>query len=396
MTTDGNRSDAHIDPKSDSKSEPPNDSAADQKAAPSGKSHRKWLVILVALVALAALAWWGVNWWQTGRFMQETDNAYVRTDSVAIRAELPARVAEVAVNANQTVKRGDLLLRLDDQSYRDQVTQAEAQQAVAAASITQAHRQVAFQQAAIDQTTAQQQAAQASVDQARQHLERSSSLAANNYASRQQREDDQAALRVAEAHLAESQATVISARRQLAVAESDVARAEANLDAASADLDYARHQLDKTRIVAPRDGVIGNLSVEVGTLAQPSLTLLQLVPLESAYITANFKETQLERIRIGQLVEVHLDAYPDITYHGIVDSLSPATGTEFSLLPQDNATGNFNKIVQRVPVKIRITGPEAALPDLRAGLSAVPTIDTRELDPQAQPLTPAATAQAGS
>lgn len=396
MTTDGNRSDAHIDPKSDSKSEPPNDSAADQKAASSGKSHRKWLVILVALVALAALAWWGVNWWQTGRFMQETDNAYVRTDSVAIRAELPARVTEVAVNANQMVKRGDLLLRLDDQSYRDQVTQAEAQQAVAAASITQSRRQVAFQQAAIDQTTAQQQAAQASVDQARQHLERSSSLAANNYASRQQREDDQAALRVAEAHLAESQATVISARRQLAVAESDVARAEANLDAASADLDYVRHQLDKTRIVAPRDGVIGNLSVEVGTLAQPSLTLLQLVPLESAYITANFKETQLERIRIGQPVEVHLDAYPDITYHGIVDSLSPATGTEFSLLPQDNATGNFNKIVQRVPVKIRITGPEAALPDLRAGLSAVPTIDTRELDPQAQPLTPAATAQAGS
>ncbi len=368
--------------------EPPDErqsshAVAGQGAHSSGKTSRKLLAVVAAgLIGLAALFWWGVGWWQTGRFMEETDNAYVRTDSVAVRAELSARVVEVAVDDNQTVKQGDMLIRLDAESYRDQVTQAEAQQAVAAASIVQSHRQVDLQQAAIDQATAQQQAAQANLDQARQHLERSSSLAANNYGSRQQREDDQAALSVAQAKLAESQAAVVSARRQLAVAESDVTRAEANLDAASADLDYARHQLDKTRIVAPRDGVIGNLRVEIGTLAQPSLTLLQLVPIESAYVAANFKETQLERIRVGQPVAVHLDAYPDITYEGIVDSLSPATGTEFSLLPQDNATGNFNKIVQRVPVKIRVTGPTEALSQLRAGLSAVPEIDTRHLEPQ--------------
>ncbi|MCD1585415.1 HlyD family secretion protein [Halomonas sp. IOP_14] len=367
--------------------EPPDErqsshTVAGQDAHSSGKTSRKLLAMVAGIIVLAALIWWGMGWWQTGRFMEETDNAYVRTDSVAVRAELSARVVEVAVDDNQTVKQGDLLIRLDAESYRDQVTQAEAQQAVAAASIAQSHRQVDLQQAAIDQATAQQQAAQANLDQARQHLERSSSLAANNYGSRQQREDDQAALSVAQAKLAESQAAVVSARRQLAVAESDVTRAEANLDAASADLDYARHQLDKTRIVAPRDGAIGNLRVEVGTLAQPSLTLLQLVPIESAYVAANFKETQLERIRVGQPVAVHLDAYPDITYEGIVDSLSPATGTEFSLLPQDNATGNFNKIVQRVPVKIRVTGPTEALSQLRAGLSAVPEIDTRHLEPQ--------------
>jgi len=346
-----------------------------------GKSSGKMLVALAVLIALAALGWWGLGWWQTGRFMEETDNAYVRTDSVAVRAELSARVAEVAVDDNQTVKQGDLLVRLDAETYRDQVTQAEAQQAVAAASIAQSRRQVDLQQAAIDQANAQIAASQADVDQARQHLERSSSLAANNYGSRQQREDDQAALRVAEANLAKSRAAVVSAQRQLAVAESDVTRAEANLDAANADLDYARHQLDKTRIVAPRDGVVGNLRVEAGTLAQPSLTLLQLVPIESAYVAANFKETQLERIRVGQPVEVHLDAYPDTTFDGVVDSLSPATGTEFSLLPQDNATGNFNKIVQRVPVKIRITGPVESLGQLRAGLSAVPEVDTRDLTP---------------
>ncbi|MFG6178769.1 efflux RND transporter periplasmic adaptor subunit [Halomonas sp. THAF12] len=351
--------------------------------AGSGRRSRGRIIAgLGALVALAALAWWAIGWWQVGRFLEETDNAYVRTDSVAVRAELSARVVEVAVDDNQRVQEGDLLVRLDDESYQDRVSQAAAQQAVAAAAIVQAQRQVALQRAAIDQAEAQVQAAEADVEQARQHLERSDSLVARNYASRQQREDDQAALRVAEASLAESQAALVSARRQLAVAESEVGQAEANRDAAAADLAYARHQLDKTRLLAPRDGVVGNLTVEAGTLAQPSLTLLQLVPIESAYVAANFKETQLERMRVGQPVEVHLDAYPDITYHGVVDSLSPGTGTEFSLLPQDNATGNFNKIVQRVPVKIRVTSPEEALGRLRAGLSAVPEVDTRDLDPE--------------
>ena len=352
-----------------------------QEAHTDKKSKGKILAVIIVLIALGALIWWGVGWWQTGRFMAETDNAYVRTDSVAVRAELSARVAQVAVHDNQTVSQGDLLIRLDDASYRDQLAQARAQQAVAAASIVQSQRQIALQQASIDQANAQVDAAEADVGQARQHLERSSSLAASNYGSRQQNEDDQTTLRVAEANLAQTRAAVISARRQLEVAESDVTRAEANLDAAGADFDYAQHQLDKTRIVAPRAGIIGNLQVKAGALAQPSLTLLQLVPIESAYVAANFKETQLERIRVGQPVNIHLDAYPNITYQGVVDSLSPATGTEFSLLPQDNATGNFNKIVQRVPVKIRFTGPQDALNLLRAGLSAVPEIDTRNLEP---------------
>ncbi|MCS2609955.1 HlyD family secretion protein [Halomonas dongshanensis] len=350
---------------------------------------RRIIFLLAAAAALGLLAVWAFNWWQVGRFMASTDNAYVRTDSVAVRAELSARVVEVAVDDNQWVRRGDVLLRLDDASYRDQVTQAEAQQAVAAAAIVQARRQVALQEAAIDQAMTQVDAAQADLDRARQHLDRSSSLAANNYGSQQQREDDQSALRVAQANLANSEAAVVSAQRQLAVAESDVTRAEANLDAANANRDYALHQLDKTLITAPRDGVIGNLRVEVGTLAQPSLTLLQLVPIDSAYVAANYKETQLERIRIGQPVTVHLDAYPHTPFDGVVDSVSPATGTEFSLLPQDNATGNFNKIVQRVPVKIRITGPVESLGLLRAGLSAVPEIDTRELAPTDAPRTDA-------
>ncbi|MBZ9539375.1 HlyD family secretion protein [Modicisalibacter tunisiensis] len=344
------------------------------------KQTGKIVGALVAVVALAVLGWRGWEWWQVGRFIEETDNAYVHTDSVAIRAELAARIAEVAVNDNQPVTQGQLLVRLDDASYRDRVSQAEAQLAVATAAIAQARRRVALQKAAIDEARSQVEAARADVDQARQHLARSSKLASRNYASRQQYEDDQAALRVAKSTLAAREAAVTSAQRRLAVAESDVDSARANRDAARADLAYARHQLDKTRIVAPRDGVVGNLTVEAGTLAQPSLTLMQLVPIDSAYVVANYKETQLARMRVGQPVDIHVDAFPDTTFSGVVDSLAPATGTQFSLLPQDNATGNFNKIVQRVPVKIRVTGPDDALGRLRGGLSVVPGIDTRDRD----------------
>lgn len=335
-------------------------------------------VVLIVVVALAALAWWGVGWWRTGRFLEETDNAYVHTDSVALRAELSARIVEVAVDDNQAVERGELLVRLDASDARDRLAQARAQQAVAAAEVVQAQRQVALRAAAIDEAEAQVGAAEAEVAQARQHLTRSQSLESRNYASRQQREDDEARLRVAESTLAARRAAVVSARRQLAAAEAGVEGAEASRDAASADLAYARHQLDKTQLRAPRDGVVGNVAVEAGDLAQPSLTLMQLVPVESAYVVANFKETQTAHMRVGQPVELHVDAYPDIAFDGVVESLSPATGSEFSLLPQDNATGNFNKIVQRVPVKIRVTGPEAALGRLRAGLSVVPAVDTRE------------------
>lgn len=177
---------------------------------------------------------------------------------------------------------------------------------------------------------------------------------------------------------------MISAKRQLTVAEASVDSAQANRDAAAAELAYERNQLDKIRLTAPRSGVVANVGVEVGDLAQPSMTLMQLVPIESAHVIANYKETQITRMRVGQPVEIEIDAYPGIGFKGVVESLPPATGSEFSLLPRDNATGNFNKIVQRVPVKIRVTGPVKALDRLRAGLSVVPQIDTRNLDVDAE------------
>ena len=344
---------------------------------------KKRLYTALALVVLVVLALvWGVHWWQTGRFFEETDNAYVHADSVAVRAEVTGRVAEVAVADNQRVAAGDILVKLDPSDAKSQLAQAQASLAVAQANAVSAARQVEQQQAAIEEAQARVTSAQADVEQARLHLERSQRLAEKNYASQQEYQDDQAALQVAEATLAARRATLASSRTQLDVLNAERDSAEANIEAARADLDNARHQLDKTRLRAPVAGVIGNKTVEVGTLAQPSLTLMHLVPTRSAYVVANYKETQTARMRPGQPVSLHVDAYPDIAFEGVVDSLAPATGSRFSLLPNDNATGNFNKIVQRVPVRIRVTGPEEALGRLRDGLSVVPTVDTRDLDPE--------------
>lgn len=339
----------------------------------------KGVVALIVVAGVIAGGVMGVEWWQVGRFMQETDNAYVRTDSVAVRSEITARVTRMLVHDNQPVKKGQLLVQLDDEDARANLDQASAALDNARTGEVQAERQLDLQGAKIDEARAALASAKAERDQAALHLKRSRSLESRSYASRQSYEDDQVTLRTAEASVAQKQAALVSARQQLEVYKAQLESARAQVVSAAADLAYARHQLEKTSIYAPQDGVVGNRSVEVGTMASASLTLMQLVPVKSAYVVANYKETQTERMRVGQPVSLEVDAYPDIEFEGVVDSLAPATGTEFSLLPTDNATGNFNKIVQRVPVRIRLTGPADALPRLRAGLSVIPSVDTREL-----------------
>jgi len=339
----------------------------------------KGVVALIVVAGVIAGGVMGGEWWQVGRFMQETDNAYVRTDSVAVRSEITARVTRMLVHDNQPVKKRQLLVQLDDEDARANLDQASAALDNARTGEVQAERQLDLQGAKIDEAKAALASARAERDQAALHLKRSRSLESRSYASRQSYEDDQVTLRTAEASVAQKQAALVSARQQLEVYKAQLESARAQVVSAAADLAYARHQLEKTSIYAPQDGVVGNRSVEVGTMASASLTLMQLVPVKSAYVVANYKETQTERMRVGQPVSLEVDAYPDIEFEGVVDSLAPATGTEFSLLPTDNATGNFNKIVQRVPVRIRLTGPADALPRLRAGLSVIPSVDTREL-----------------
>ncbi|MDO6673004.1 HlyD family secretion protein [Cobetia amphilecti] len=339
----------------------------------------KGVVALIVVAGVIAGGVMGGEWWQVGRFMQETDNAYVRTDSVAVRSEITARVTRMLVHDNQPVKKGQLLVQLDDEDARANLDQASAALDNARTGEVQAERQLDLQGAKIDEAKAALASARAERDQAALHLKRSRSLESRSYASRQSYEDDQVTMRTAEASVAQKQAALVSAGQQLEVYKAQLESARAEVVSAAADLAYARHQLEKTSIYAPQDGVVGNRSVEVGTMASASLTLMQLVPVKSAYVVANYKETQTERMRVGQPVSLEVDAYPDIEFEGVVDSLAPATGTEFSLLPTDNATGNFNKIVQRVPVRIRLTGPADALPRLRAGLSVIPSVDTREL-----------------
>lgn len=352
----------------------------------------KKVVVLgaVAVIAVVAGIWKGLEWWQVGRFIEETDNAYVHSDNVTLRAEIAARITAIPVDDNQRVSAGDLLVQLDDNDARNQLVQAEAERKVAEAKLVQAQRQRERQQAAIAEAEAQVASAQAQVEQAQRHVARSQSLESRQYASQQQRQDDEADLRVATSTLAARQASLQSAQRQLDVADADIEAARASIESARAAEEVARHRLTQTQLLAPRDGVVGAITAEVGDLAQPSLTLMHLVPVDSSYVIANYKETQTQRMRMGQPVSLHVDAYPDIEFEGEVDSIAPATGAQFSLLPQDNATGNFNKIVQRVPVKILLTGPEDALGLMRAGLSVIPEVDTHDLDGDALAVRPAA------
>ncbi|WP_081803449.1 HlyD family secretion protein [Halotalea alkalilenta] len=354
---------------------------------------KKWLkrliLALLSMILLVAAIIWGLYWLQTGRFFQTTDNAYLRGDGVAIRSELSAKVVALGVAHNQRVSKGQLLVTLDDRDYRDQLRQAEAQLLEANAQVVQAERNVDASRAQIEQYQAQVAAAEARDDQALTTLNRTLMLSDRGVVPRQQLDDAHSERAVTRADLASSRAQLTTARRQLAVQQAALEAAKASVQSAEADVETARTQLGRTHIYAPADGVVGNVTIEVGSYAQPQLTLMQLVPVDALYVIANYKETQIGRMRIGQPVSISVDAYSDIGYEGVVESIAPATGAEFSLLPVDNATGNFNKIVQRVPVRIRLIGPQDQLGRLQAGLSVEPTVDTRRLEGNALYVVPA-------
>lgn len=340
---------------------------------------KRFIITLVVFILLVVGMFMLVSWLQSGRFHQSTDNAYVRADSVSLRSEVTARVLDVPVIHNQQVKAGDVLVVLDPTDYQRQLEKAIAALDEAKASSVEAARNIELQRATITQYNAQLASDTARDEQARVSLGRIQELFDKGAVSRQRLDDMQADYDVAHASVRAERATIVSAHRSLELREASLERARATIAEAQAQVDYARHQLTKTRIMAPTDGVIGNVSVEKGTLAQPTQTLMTLVPVHSLYIVANYKETQITRMRIGQLVEIRADAYPDIRFTGQVESLAPATGSAFSLLPVDNATGNFNKIVQRIPVRIRLTGPLDKLNLLQVGLSVEPSVDTHDL-----------------
>ncbi len=331
----------------------------------------------VALLAATALAGdFGYDYWTQGRFMVSTDDAYVQADYTTVAPKVSGYIADVLVQDNERVKAGQMLAHIDDRDFRAAQAQAKAGVDAAEAAIHNIDAELALQQSMIDQAKAATFASQASLKFNKADVARYSDLAQNGYASVQRAQQSETARSQSAAELQRDQAGLVAAQKKVAVLETQRVQAVAERDRAQAVLHQADLNLSYTTITAPVDGTVGARSLRVGAFVNAGTQLMAVVPLDAAYIVANFKETQLTRMRDGQEVTVKVDSFPGVRITGHVDSLSPASGLEFSLLPPDNATGNFTKIVQRIPVKIVLD--DAHLANLlRAGMSVEPTVNTK-------------------
>ncbi len=328
------------------------------------------------LAALGVAADRGFAYWKVGRYQVSTDNAYVQADYTTISPKISGYIAEVLVEDNQKVTAGQVLARIDDRDFRVALDQAKADVEAADATLRNLDAQIAQQQSVIDQTNADIVSAQAALTFAEADNARYSALVKTGYGTVQRAQQAETALKERTAQLQHDRASLLVAERKVDVLKTERARAEAACDRSLANQHQAELNLSYTTIAAPVDGTVGARSLRVGQFVQAGTALMAVVPLHAVYIVANYKETQLARVRPGQPADVEVDSFPDITLKGHVDSLSPASGLEFALLPPDNATGNFTKIVQRIPVKI-VLDDEKLAGLLRPGMSVEPTIDTR-------------------
>ncbi len=339
---------------------------------------RKKIVIAAVVLALAFGGYGGWYWWTVWRFQQSTDDAYVASDVSVISPKIEGYIKDVRVRENQAVKKGAVLFVIDDSDFAAKVAQAEAAVATEEAAVATYASRLDLQQAMIAQAQAAVESAEADLVRTQQDYKRYAALMTTDFASRQRYEQAQADARKAEAEAARTRAALAAAESELGVLRSQRQEEQARLQQARANLRLAENDLDNTVIRAPISGIAGNRAGQVGQYVKPGTELLSLVPLPRVYVTANFKETQLTRMRPGQRAEVSVDAYPDHRLIGKIESFAPASGAEFSLLPPDNATGNFTKIVQRVPIRIALPSKEPLARLLRPGLSVTVTVDTRE------------------
>jgi len=343
--------------------------AADDAPAPQPSNGRRppIALIVIGVLAIAGIAF-GAKQYVWGRSHIRTDNAQVEGHVIPVLAKVSGYVTAVAVVENQLVKEGDELVRLDDREYRDKVAQADADLAAA--------RAMAGQRGQVGQTGAQLAAARDAVTQARANaararadVQRYRELAPRGVISRQQ-------LDAAEATAAAANAQLDATQKQVLAAQAAMSGADARLAASKAARDAAALNVGWTRIVAPHTGTVSRKTVEVGQLVSPGQPLMTVVPLDDVWVVANLKETEVRDIRPGAKAEIEVDAYPHHVFPAHVESLSPATGARFSLLPPDNATGNFTKVVQRIPVRLRLDGVQDAQHPLRPGMSVQATVIT--------------------
>jgi membrane fusion protein (multidrug efflux system) len=337
---------------------------------------RRLFVTVGALAVLAAAGFYGEDYWRNGRFLVSTDDAYVQADTITIAPKVAGYLSEVLVGDNEPVKAGQILARIDPRDFQVALEQAQADVAAAEASITSRQAALDTQKAAVEEAKGTVAVDQANEVFADQENKRYAELAARGFGSVQNAQQAASRIAASRATVQRDLAALTSATKQVGQIEADLAQARAALVRAKAVAHQARLNLSYTTLTAPADGVVGNRTLRVGQFVQAGTQLMSVVP-TTVYIIANYKETQLTDVRPGQPATVAVDTYPDRVFTGRVDSLAPASGQTFALLPPDNATGNFTQIVQRIPVKIVIDAGRDGAGDLRPGMSAVPVIDTK-------------------
>jgi membrane fusion protein (multidrug efflux system) len=337
---------------------------------------KKRILAVLATLAVAALLVSGWRWASEWRYVETTDDAYVEGDITAMAPKVPGHVVAVAVADNQTVKAGDILVRIDDRDYRAKAAEAAAQVAARRAGLALLDDRMAVQHAMHAQAGFSIAAAQADLTRSKADLERAQRLVRDDYLSRQRYDSQAAEAAKAEAGVKGTSAQATAARRQLAVLEAERTVAQALLAQAEAQAEQAQADIESTIIRAPVDGVIGNRVVRPGMYVRTGQHLLSVVPLATIWIDANYKETQIGRMRIGDRADIRIDAFPGQVLEGRVAGFAPAAGSKFSLLPPENATGNFTKVVQRVPVRIELPAGHALAGRLVPGLSVETRIHT--------------------
>jgi membrane fusion protein, multidrug efflux system len=341
---------------------------------------RPVLLAASAVALLGVTGWYGNYWWTQGRFLVSTDDAYLQADNVLISPKVSGYISEVPVEDNQPVKAGQVLARIDDRDYRTALAVARANVDAAQADIDNLVQQIAEQQLTVVQARATVDADQAALTFANQDYQRYLSLSRTGAGTIQEAQKATSGIREQQAKLDRDTAAVGAARKQIDVLETQLEKARATLALQRAALHQAELNLSYTTITSPTDGTVGVRTLRVGQYVQAGTQLMAVVPLRAVYVTANYKETQLTDVHAGQPVTIDVDTFPGATVRGVVNSIAPASGQEFALLPPDNATGNFTKIVQRVPVKITIDPADPLIGRLRPGMSVEPTIDTNWRD----------------
>jgi membrane fusion protein (multidrug efflux system) len=346
-------------------------------ARPRRRSRRTLALGALLVLAVAVAAWFGVDWLIVGRFTVSTDDAYVQAYNTTLAAKISGYIASVPVVDNMQVHTGDVIAVIDDGDYRLAVDSAHAKVMTQQATIARIGHQITAQEAAVEQARTQLVSAQAAATRTELELTRQNMLVARDASSRQLLEQAQASRDQAVAAVNGAQAAIDSAAANVEVLKGQQQEAVGTLEELKTALAKAERDLSFTVIRAPMDGVIGNRAVQTGDFVQTGQRLASLVPLDDVYVTANFKETQLARLRPGQLAVIAVDALPEHSIQGVVESFSPASGAVFSLLPPDNATGNFTKIVQRLPVRIHVPLAVAQEGLLRPGMSVVVSVNTK-------------------